>query len=127
MTKDRSCLNLPPANIEVLGSHTAIGGIPVLSSIDDLDPSVDIGTHAFEAGNFGEDGPRVFHSQTLCLPRAEPHAVGCTAAGLNPDHVVSELLQLVFHFCRSSLAHSHYTDEGGDAHNKAQHGENRPD
>src|SRR5438477_12228063 len=91
MGKDRSGLNLPPANIEVLRGHSAVGSIPVLSSIDDLNPSVDIGTHAFWTGNLGEDGPRVFDSQTLCLPSAKPYAVSCRAAGLNPAQVGSDL------------------------------------
>src|SRR5215469_5052435 len=127
MREDRSGLKLPPANIEILGSHSAVGGIPVLSSIDDLDPSVDIGTHAFEARNLCEDGPSVFDCQTLCLPCSKPDAVGRTAAGLNPDHVVSELLEFLFHLCRSRLAYSYHADKGGNAHNQTQHGKDCPD
>src|SRR3974377_167681 len=127
MRKDRSSLNLPPANVKILGSHTAVGGIPVLRSIDDLDSSVNIGTHPFEAGNFCEDGPGVFDGQTLCFSPPVPDPVGRTAASLNPDHVIPELLQLMFHFCRTCLAHSHYTDKSGDAYNQTQHGKNRPD
>src|SRR5215469_5917064 len=122
MRKDRSCLNPPPAYIEVLGSHSAVGSVPVLSAIDDLDTSVHIGTHPFEARNFCEDGPSVFDCQTLGLSCPKSHAVGSTAAGLNPDHVVSELLQLAFHLRRPSLAHSYNTDKSRDAHHQTEHG-----
>src|SRR5215472_14814974 len=120
MRKDRSGLNVPPANIEVLGSHSAVGGIPVLSSIDDLDPSVNIRTHAFEPRNFCEDGSRVFDCQTLCLSCSKPDAVGRTATGLNPDHVVSELLEFFLNLCRSRPAHAYHTNKGSYTHNQTQ-------
>src|SRR5262249_49474241 len=126
-SKDRSGLNGPPSDLKIFGSYSAISGVPVLSSVDHLHSSIDIRTHAFETGNFCEDDPRVFARQTLCLSCPIPHAIRRTAAGLDPNHVVSELLELAFHLCRSSLAHSNDADKRSNSDDQTEDGENRPD
>ena len=126
VSKDRSSLNPPSSNVEVLGGYSAVGRIPVLSSVDNLDTSVDVRTHALETGNFCKDGASVFDSETLCLARPKPHPIGRTTAGLNPDHVVSEFLEFVFNFRGPCPANAYDADERGNAHHQSQNRENSP-
>ena len=95
VAKDRTALKIPFAYVEILWSHAAIRGVPVLRAVDHLHPAVNIGAHALQAGNFCKNRGRVVDLQAVGLARAETHSVGRAASCLNPDHVVAELLELL--------------------------------
>src|SRR5215469_3222101 len=90
VSKDRSALYFPLANVEIFRGHPAISRIPIQRSIDHLHAAVNIRTHALQSGNLGENRGGILHFEAVGFTRAEAHTVGRAAARLDPNHVVAQ-------------------------------------
>jgi hypothetical protein len=55
--------------------------------------------------------------------RPGPHPIDSAAASLNPNKIVSQIIELLFDARLPRLANRHYADHGGDSNGDAQHGQ----
>src|ERR1019366_8173073 len=90
-----SLVHVPALYIEVLGRNPAVGGMPILISVDDLNWIIDIRRNALDERNLVLDRDGVGHDQCLRVMRARADSIDRTAASLNPDEVVSKVVQLL--------------------------------
>jgi len=84
--------------------------VPILIAIDDLDWIIHIRRNALNERNLILDGYGIGHYQRLRVMRARAHAVDRAAASLNPDEVVSKIIQLLLDSRLSGFANGHDTD-----------------
>jgi hypothetical protein len=71
---------------------------------DDLNMAIHVGRHALDQRHLLDDRIGVIEHQRPSTARPRPQAVSGTAAGLDPDKVVTQTLQLVFYFAAAGVA-----------------------
>src|SRR5262249_23875378 len=105
---------------------TAIGRMPVLISIDDLNGIVHVRGDTLDERDLILDRHRVGDRQRRRVSRARAHAADRPAARLNPDEVVAEIVELLLHACLSGLTDRDDANHGGDADRASEYRPNAP-
>jgi len=63
--------------------------------------------------------------QTFDTARPDPHPVARATPGLDPNHIIADVLKLVFDALRSSAANADDTDKRPDANDDPEHRQGR--
>ncbi len=85
--------------------------------------AIHVGRHTFDQWHLLGDGMGVVEHQRPSAARSRPHAVPGPAAGLDPDKVVAQTLQLVFYLAAAGIADGNHADKRSHADGDAQNGE----
>src|SRR6267378_2101145 len=86
-------IDVPSLYVEVFWRNAAVGRVPILIAIDDLYWIIHIRRNALDERNLVLDGYSIGHDQRLRVMRTRAHTVDRAAASLNPDKVVSKIIQ----------------------------------
>src|SRR5260370_5909893 len=108
---------------KLLRAHTPILRAPVEVAVNHLDVAVDVRRSALDAGHLLENGLRISSRQRLGAAAAHADSIAGTAAGFNPNQVVTNFAELVFHAAGAGLAYSNHADERAHTHDDAEHGQ----
>src|ERR1051326_8855722 len=119
----RALRDRPSLDIKVFGRDAAERAEPVLVAVDDLRGSVDVRRDALDQRDLVLDGDGVAEGERLRAARAGADAVDRAAAGLDPDEVVAEVVELLLDARLPGFADGHDADHRGDADGDAEDGE----
>src|ERR1700730_2994155 len=114
-------IHVPTFDVEVFGRNAAVGGVPILIAVDNLNRIIHIRRNALDQRNLVLDCDGIGHNQRLRVMRACPDAVDRPAASFNPDEVFSQVVQLLLVSLLSRVADGHDTDDSCNPDGDPQH------
>ena len=117
-------IHVPTFDVEVFGRNAAVGGVPILIAVDNLNRIIHIRRNALDKRNLVLNCDGIGHNQRLGVMRAGADAVDRPAASFNPDEVVTKVVQLLLDSRLSRFADCHDTDHSrnpdGDPQNSQE-------
>src|SRR5882757_3889367 len=114
LREDRSFIHIPSFDVEVFGRNAAVGGVPILIAIDDLNGIIHIRRDALDERDLVLDGHGISHHQRLRIVSAGADAIDRPASGFNPDKVVSQVVEVLLDSGLPGIADGNYTDDSGN-------------
>ena len=125
--EEASFFHVPPANIGKFSGNTSILRAPIQVSINNLDVTVAVRDHALDAGDLPLNGSSIFENQCPAAPGTHAYTIGRARSRFNPDHVVAQVMQLLFDPCRTGVTDGDHADKRSYAHGDAQNRQGAPD
>src|SRR5205085_3185015 len=115
--------DLPALDVEVLSAFAAVLRAPVDVAVNDLRASIRLRRDGLDERDLLADGFGIRDEKTVGAVRASAHAVGCTAARLDPHKVLTEIRELLLDLNGAGLADGDDADDRADTDHDAEHGE----
>ncbi len=126
LSKRRALIHVPALNVEIFGRDSAVSGVPVLVSVDDLDRTINIWRDALNQRHLILNGHSIAHHQRFRAVCSGAPAIDGASPRFNPYKIVAKAVELLLDARLARFSNRHHANHRRDPDGDAQDRKNTP-